>query len=401
MASASRPLHTMHDVFRHKKDFSFEKASLELECKGRKFVDSAFAVDPDTWYLRNHGQLLESLAAAPGIKLRVSLSDFDLLAKGKTPASQALSLLPTMLTLADLIVFSPGPLWYCNYSPLSMFGWPEFTRSMSSSVAQDCSISFNGGLLDFFAFHIALRKLIAAGRVAYLPIINIDWRDTNLQLPSIRRYETPFYQARNAFNDLYIDQVVSEQLGFHHVLSRTSESKIITSRISQSKPNNENWKRSHFCLQLRIPGIANASIEDILNIQEDEWLSFDTFRRSIQAAVDEATTSIRSESEIETHVKRIQRELIDDPLIKLEERLKRLEGIRRRKWFGYAMVSVTSALVGCLAPELAPSILAGLGTVTISKLMEAYFSDLEKDLGLSSETLYWLAKLRKGLKSNR
>jgi hypothetical protein len=151
-------------------------------------------------------------------------------------------------------------------------------------------------------------------------------------------------------------------------------------------------------MKLRIPSIENASFEDLWRMEQDEWISFDAFRRSIEQAIETAAASSVDERELTAAAQRIQRDLIEEPLAKLEERLKRLERIRRRKWASYALVPVTAALVTAIRPELAGPVSQALGALTILKIMEVYFSDLERDVGLSSEALYWLAMLRRDLK---
>ena len=249
---------------------------------------------------------------------------------------------------------------------------------------------------EFFAWLAAMRPLIIAGKVAYLPRAYEDWSGARLRLPRLKkRYIStdPYYIARNAFEDLYIEQLVSQRLGFQHVLSRSSQASIITSRIALPSIG-EDAQRAHIILRLRIPSIANASFEELWNIQQDEWPSFDAFRRSIQLAVETAATSATTEAKLNAHAQRIQRELIEEPLLRLEERIRRIEKIRRRKWGAYTLVSSAAVLVSALAPEIAPSIAGGLGVLSIAKIMETYFSDLEKDVALSTEALFWLARLR-------
>jgi len=92
---------------------------------------------------------------------------------------------------------------------------------------------------------------------------------------------------------------------------------------------------------------------------------------------------------------KIQRDLIEEPLIKLEERVKRMESIRRRKWSAYAHIDERSFGFR-LAPSTAAPVVSALGALSISKIIETYFTDLEKDVPLCMGALYWLARLREG-----
>ena len=58
------------------------------------------------------------------------------------------------------------------------------------------------------------------------------------------------------------------------------------------------------------------------------------------------------------------------------------------------MISTAIAMVLAIIPESSPAITSGLGTMSLLKIMETYFTDLEKDISLSSEALFWLARLR-------
>jgi hypothetical protein len=88
-------------------------------------------------------------------------------------------------------------------------------------------------------------------------------------------------------------RLVSERLGFQYVLPRSSQHPIITSRIALPSIDRSS-RRAHIILGIRIPSIANASFEELWHIQQDEWLSFEAFRRSIQEAVNAAAANARS-----------------------------------------------------------------------------------------------------------
>jgi hypothetical protein len=76
-------------------------------------------------------------------------------------------------------------------------------------------IFYNGGLGDFYSLHAAMRTMIEVGKMAYLPRVTFDANLMGLKLPRIKRYgsDDPFYVARNAFAELYLDRLISERLG--------------------------------------------------------------------------------------------------------------------------------------------------------------------------------------------
>jgi hypothetical protein len=77
--------------------------------------------------------------------------------------------------------------------------------------------------------------------------------------------------------------------------------------------------------------------------------------------VNAVAASTRSATQLDAEAKRIQRELIEEPLLRLEERLRRIERIRRRKWAAYALLSTSAALVSAVAPEMAAPVGGALG----------------------------------------
>jgi hypothetical protein len=349
MRGKKEPLHTLPGVFRDDApEIDLTAAKNAYRQSGRKFCDRVFVTHPLHWYSDNYNALLKSLKVTPGIKLRIPVitnNRADLGVK-KFWAQDTITLLRAFFSIADLIVFSPAPIWQCGYLLLDKHPWPEFSTSsfgMGSCHGMVCINQF-----DFEEWHAAMRPLIRAGKVGYLPRLNYNWEGVRLKLlklPRLKRYasDDPFYIARNAFLDLYLDQLVSERLGFQHVLPRSSQHPVITSRIAL--PSTDlNSRRAHIILGIRIPSIANATFEELWHIQQDEWPSFEEFRRSIQEAVNTAAASARSATQLDAEAKRIQRELIEGPLLRLEERLRRIERIRRRKWATYALLSTSAAL---------------------------------------------------------
>jgi hypothetical protein len=133
MSLAKQPIYTMPSLFRDDAPRLSLDAALSAmgKSKSREFFDRVFAVDPDEWHLHHSRDLVESLRRAPGIKLRISLSDFGRLEGKTTPARESGRLLRSVLSLADLVVFSPAPSWPCNYSFLEDSPWPEFSTIYS------------------------------------------------------------------------------------------------------------------------------------------------------------------------------------------------------------------------------------------------------------------------------
>lgn len=402
MRGKKEPIHRLPGVFR---DDAPDADLVVVQRRGRifsrAFLDRVFVTEPLgllDWYGSNYHALLKSLKVTPGIKLRIPVITYrhDSIAARESWAQDTIPLLRTFFSIADLIVFSPAPPWKCNYALLDKHPWPEFSYG-SLGGGRGRGVYFNS--FDIVDWHAAMRPLIKAGKVAYLPQLGWDWGGATrlklLNLPRLKKYvsDDPFYLARNAFLDLYLDQLISERLGFQHVLPRSSQHPVITSRIALPSID-LNSRRAHIILGIRIPSIVNATFEELWHIQQDEWPSFDAFRRSIQEAVNAAAANARSATQLDAEAKRIQCELIEEPLLKLEERLRRIERIRRRKWAAYALLSTSAALVTAIAPEMAVPVGGALGALSIAKIMETYFTDLEKDVPLSAEALFWLARLR-------
>lgn len=399
------PLYTLPGVFKEDApSMDLAQAVSALKDEKRKLVDRVFVTDPDEWYADNYHGLVRSLQSRSGIKVRIPLSDLGMFSGGtSTPSSEAIALLRAYFSFADLIVFSPAPLWDCAYSRLDQHRWQEFSQAFEGVNGRSGEIYYNGGIADFLAWHVAMRPLIRSGKVAYLPNpsaqVHNDWESVPIGLPRLERCcsDDPSHFARNAFIDLYVEQLVSERLGFRHVLQRSSQYPIITSSLALPSVD-PNTRRAHLVLKIRIPSIANASFEELWSIQKDEWLSFDAFRKSIQKAVDAVSMSALSDKDLDAEALRIQREIIQEPLARLEERLRRIEQIRRRKWGGYVLLSAGAVLVSALAPSMAVPTISALGAVSILKIMEAYFADVEKDLPLREDALFWLAQLRQSRK---
>lgn len=404
MSSSSVELHTLPGVYRNDVPaMGFADARKSFKVGSRAFANQCFAKDPDDWYYENISGYLSSLGKYKGRKIRVVISDQDRFEPGGGPLEKSIAVLKKFFYLADLFVFSAAPPWQCSYALLEKYPWPEFSYMLTGRGGRRSSVLWNDGLDCFFAWHVAMRSLIRSGKVAYLPRINYNWEGSGLRFPKLRRSSnTDSYSlARNAFLDLYKDQLVSQQLGFEHMLLGSSQHPLVNARLALP-PIQHGSNSSNLILALHVPGIDNASFEDLWNIQQDEWPSFEAYRSSIQAAIDEAATMEVSERDAGQVAQALQHKYIDEPLRKLEERLKRIERIRRRKWASYVLISSTALLVTAFAPSLAGPVISGMGMVSILKVIETYFSDLERDVQLSSDAMYWLARLRqKGVNRKR
>lgn len=223
-AGARTTMHTLPGLFREDApDLGVEAATEMFERDPVGFRDRVFEIDPEFWYLKNYHRFLKALQRAPGLKLRVPISDWARRNGGQTPALQMERVARQLFSVADLIVFSPAPPWSCQYYQMDKHPWPEFSYLISG--LRGSSVMFNT-LSDWYIWHGAMRTLAQAGKVAYLPKRGFDWEGARLRVPTLRRFpeDSPYHVSRNAFLDLYLERVVSDRLGCRHVLVGTANS---------------------------------------------------------------------------------------------------------------------------------------------------------------------------------
>ena len=391
---AESPLHTLPGLFREDApEVTLEEALEEMRKDPRGFSDKVFEVDPDDWYADHYREFLESLKRAAGFKVRVPITETWTRPKPGRVVFDMAEIHAAFYSSADLVILSPSPLWPCSYCALSK-PWPEFSDGLWGTSRALGTAWFNGGLGHFFAWHAAMRPLIQAGSVAYLPR-NFAMAQKTLGLPNVPRFDSdePYLIAQNAFVDLYLDQTLSERLGCSHVLPNSGVARIVTSQIAHTLVPVPLNGRAHAVIPVKLP-IAAFGIGDLVRLQREEQDSFNLFRKSLQLALRAAVAEAKTTSDLETRIKEIERDLIEQPLAALEHKLAKAQRLRLTKWAGYAAVSMSAALVAAIEPALGTAIAGGIGTVSILKIMDMYFADVEKDIQLSTEALYWLAKAR-------
>ena len=363
--------------------FNFDETKKILRKQGRLGVERFFTTDPDEWLLKNHEEEINYIKQKTGLKVRVNI----------TQVQEMRHLLPFLVTLSDLVVFSPGPAWCCSYIPLlSTKPWPGFAIGLRGLGNGGSTALFPLDIIDYFAWTASVKPLVEAGNLTYLPRLNENWERSSLacEVKPQANWGTEHEIPQAIMEALFFEYYASEQLGCIHLdLGATASNLLLP---SLSGPPGVRYKEKSFVpLKLNVPYVKNASSSDLWSIVRDEFESFDNFRRSLRRAISEIEKTNCEGADLQRLRIDIQQELIDRPLAVLQARLKLVEKIRRKKYALYSVAAVSAtALASTGYPELATGALAG---VSIVKLMESYFTDLERDVGLRSDPLYWLARL--------
>jgi hypothetical protein len=222
----------------------------------------------------------------------------------------------------------------------------------------------------------AARPLIESGDILFLPLYSNGGTQRfihpKLKIP---RYPNLFY--KNLYKDtnaeapefinsivekdsllaecllqLYVDNLVSNELGCIHSLPATTSQNFAISALSAELTNNEfdNFlaKEAYALLNLRIPYIENISYADLAKLKEEEYDSFKAFRNSILDALDEINDSVENNSNVDRQVARIQRYYIDEPLHNLDYRLEQLTRYQNYRMAGYYLSSASMILASTL-----------------------------------------------------
>lgn len=347
---------------------------------------SMFSDEPFSYFKKNYSQIIEAIEKDDGFKVRVSVKN----------TKQMLELSKTLPFFCDNVIFSPAPLWNsCHYE--LEHPWPEFcTQSAGFQGINVWDVSFIPGLA-------ALKPLIEKESIKFLPHYGESlhqWKYSKLSLPSLPNFDleskepTAANIVEKALNQLYIDNIVSSNLGCMHLLPYSSKDKIGINGVP-SLGGTSDTNAAYALMKLKIPYITNLSYDEIAQLKEDEYEHFQSFREGIRLALSEISEDIDSTSNLDSQVEKIQRNYIDEPLKDLESRLTRLAKYQSYRMAGYAVASTSMLLASSLTNDFLKSTSQAIGTISILKIFESFIDYLEKVSEIEDESIFYLLKAKK------
>jgi hypothetical protein len=359
------------------------KARQLLLSEGADGARKLFSTDPDEWAYRHHASELGFVKHAVGLKLRVNVGT----------VREMKDLLPSLVTLADVVVFSTAPQWQCGYIPTKGSSpWPGFVDGLRGLGGAERIVWFPNDMIEYFAWIASCRPFFESGMVTYLPRCNDQWRNSSLSIPETENadWDDPSQTSKAILHDLFIEHIVSDQLGCIHLDATAARTPLLTRRLP-TLSNRGHGEKAYALLKLHVPFVQNADVSELHRILSDERESVAKFRRSIRQAIAELEKTQLDGDRLDAYVDNVQRDLIDEPFTFLKARLRRVEKIRRKKLAPYAISAVAASVLAATGhADLAALAVSG---VSILKLMETYYNDVEKDVGLHSDALYWLTRL--------
>lgn len=355
---------------------------------------SNFSGDPFKWYYKHFDELLQQTRDKSGFKIRIVCPHLGRL-------NQAL---PAYLVLADHVVISPPPIWLCQYSGLNFHPWPGFVEglrglSMPRENGNRFVMMHSKAGSDDFTFPdwlLTVRPFLEEGMLSYLPRCddgseerNFRWNHRAIHLPDLleKDLDTPEGVRRTALEDLLCEHVVSEQLGCIHIDPTTAKTPLLIPRLDGWR-NHSDELGSRALVRLRIPFVGRLPLDQLLSLLHEEASSVRAFRRSIRKALKELEGTNPDSVRLSSLVTELQGDLIDAPFATLTQRIRHAQKLRTRKNAVYAGAAVAGmALCWVGQPDVGKAVFAG---VSIPKIMEMYYGDVERDIGLKEDALYWL-----------
>lgn len=383
-----------------KQDFNRQLSFDENEYIPWTGDSSIFSEFPTEYLDKNFDGIYDEISNTDGLKIRVPFSEIG----------QIVNLSKILPMFCDHVIFSPAPL-YTSCGHL----WSELSYMMSGSG--DTFISD----IKIFSLLASARPLVEKGDILFLPFRGgfQRWNYPKLKLP---RYPCLCYKnlIKDADTDvpefikplieedpflaegllqLYLDNLVSNELGCIHALPATTNMNFAISDLSAELNNNEldnfSTNEAYALLNLRIPYVENISYVDLAKLKEEEYDSFKAFRNSIVDALDEINDSVENNSNVDRQVARIQRYYIDEPLHDLDYRLEQLTKYQSYRMAGYSLASTSMILASTLGEGVFKTAAQAIGAVSVIQIYEKLIEYLERKSELKNNSIFFALKAKK------
>jgi hypothetical protein len=297
----------------------------------------------------------------PGVKARISITgrlgsgtNFDMVIR-------------RLFAISDLIVFSPGAMSNCHASAGSRF--TDLTEDGHAILGRDkrpghaIRFDMNPGLLDALG---AASSLIEARQLLYLPGYAINADINGWSYPG-EAFGDPYSddpferQLRRIAQEIY----VSQRLGCAHVFPSAMDAPQAFA-TDKAVPNVIGLALG----RIRIPVIESCGLDVLARIKEEEHQSFMALQSSVIDAMQKLAAHDLDIQRFDTEVDRIQREIIDAPLSKVIEKVRRLQRYAYFRTAGYAVATAGLVVATFLSPSSAALLTGALGSVSVLKIYE-------------------------------
>ena len=374
-------------------DISFKTLRKKIN-KNIGYVDSYFSEEPFSYWSGNCKKLFEELSISPGIKARVPINDTSLM----------IDISKRFSFLCDLIVFSPAPLWPSCHTLLEE-PWPEFNIGSFGRIGREISFSVNQDVSSLYAALIALGPFIKNDMAAYMPQIGHSLHRWDYEILGLSDLPSPYIEKgvkleairEEAAIQLYIDNVASNRMGCIHVLPSLMKGDLGIDNMAFDQDADKTHV-SQMLMSIEIPYLLNASIYDISRIIMDEHESVVNFRKSVLAAIDSISKITNDPVAIKRAVLQIQKDIIEEPLIGLKTKLKRIASSTALKMSGYVVASGVLFFSSVLGSGIFTDIAKTVGSVSLLNVYSEYVNYLEKRAQLRNDSAFCLFKIEKQFK---
>lgn len=356
-----------------------------------------FKVSPMEFHLYNFDYIFKYISNVDGLKVRVPVNSFR----------QLFEYSKTLPLFYDHVVFSPAQLFPSCHGHQYRNALSEFSfHNYSINRGKYGITSFNSDVEYFFKWLIEAKPLIEKGIVSYLPkkgVIDWDYEPINLPNPEIAISTKEALRLRGediiawalllGVQGQCMESVVSYKMGCQHLINSVKRYKLPVSDIPIYDLTSDNVILP-ILLRLKIPWIKNIRYSDLAKILEDEYESFSSFRNGIHSSIKQIEANIHPGSDIDRIVSRIKRETIDDPLYRLEHKLRRITKYSLLKIGGYSVGAFAMALSVHMGTGLWATISSGIGGVSLYQVYKSYVEYLENCANLKESSVYYLLKMK-------
>jgi hypothetical protein len=344
------------------------------EYDGNLLTDEFF-----TFFINNYDEIISDIKSAKGMKVRIPISD----------SGQLFSFSQILPILYDRVVFSPAPMHLSG-----LCSWPEFSQNSLGLFP----VNVSGQIYEIINWMGTAKELIADGAVMFLPQHGSDptwWDYDKFHLPKFPRPysdkslpHTRETIVEESFYQLLVDTFVSKQIGCDHYLYSLGKSNIALNDIWLNADKDEALKR-YFFLELKIPFIKNIELNDLSKIRQDEYKYFEAFRNSINTTFREIVRVADNSSRPELIVNSLKKEIVDEPLLKLENRLGKMVKKYSSSLSGCGLASTQLILCSVAGGGLFNLPAPTVGSVNCLDIYRTFLEFLEDHVELESDSLYY------------
>ena len=327
------------------------------------------------WYSERAEDLAVVAAAHPGVKLCLNVSGF----------SKIDSLLKKLSLVSDLVLCRDirpwgGPGMAMVPIPPDFSGL-EPLPDVDPSQAPPILIRRPAGSLTLTSSQTSFGAFVAVGQLAMFPEGTFEWLESSGRswLESGAAMFAPFYPDLEVETE-FIRQGVYPSAGVGAIPIDPS-----------SATGWQSDKVTAGVLRLNVPWLENASPELIQQFKADEGHAFLAFRNSLLTAIEQAQGAVGS-NEFSRDLQRIQRDVLDEGVARLQELSKRLARLQSLRSAG-VLVGTLATGISCMVGLPLTATIAASGASTIA-LVKHLIDKFEEQGKLRDDKAYFLWRLK-------